>query len=176
VCSEAAPPNWRAPILPRFSGRRSSATSASSGSSASQWVGTGRTAELCFPIPPVATVRATFIAHGDRLRGLTVLSAPLTSARIPKPSHSTGLLRTHLLSCGPSPCGRLSRPQTTMATLTSDSRIRGFLRLFPTPYFRSRYHRLKDLPCSHRWTPQDRLGGGYRQPIPAYRGSRVGIE
>ena len=141
-----------------------------------QWVGTGRTAVLCLPIPPVVTVRATFIAHGDRLRGLTVLSAPLTSARIPKPSHSTGLLRTHLLSCGPSPCGRLSRPQTTMATLTSHSRIRGFLRLFPTPYFRSRYHRLKDLPCSHRWTPQDRLGGGYRQPLPAYRGSRLGVE
>jgi hypothetical protein len=50
-----------------------------------EWVGTGRTAELCLPIPPVATVHATFTAHGDRLRGFTVLSALLTSARIPKP-------------------------------------------------------------------------------------------
>jgi len=35
-----------------------------------EWVGTGRTAELCFPIPPVATVRAAFTAHGDRSVGL----------------------------------------------------------------------------------------------------------
>ena len=34
-----------------------------------EWVGTGRTAKLCFPIPPVATVHATFTAHGDRLPG-----------------------------------------------------------------------------------------------------------
>jgi hypothetical protein len=51
-----------------------------------EWVGTGRTAELCFPIPPVATVHATFTAHGDpigrNLLGLSVLSA---SARLPKP-------------------------------------------------------------------------------------------
>jgi hypothetical protein len=56
-----------APILPRFpSGGRSSATS---GSYASQWVGTGRTAVLCLPIPPVVTVRAAFTAHGGRLVG-----------------------------------------------------------------------------------------------------------
>jgi hypothetical protein len=35
-----------------------------------EWVGTGRTAELCLPIPPVATVHAAFTAHGDRLVGL----------------------------------------------------------------------------------------------------------
>jgi hypothetical protein len=34
-----------------------------------QWVGTGRTAKLCLPIPPVVTVRATFTAHGGRLSG-----------------------------------------------------------------------------------------------------------
>src|SRR5687767_11449605 len=39
-----------------------------------QWVGTGRTAGRCFPIPPVGTVRATFTAHGPRLRGLTMFS------------------------------------------------------------------------------------------------------
>jgi hypothetical protein len=35
----------------------------------SQWVGTGRTAVLCLPIPPVVTVRAAFTAHGGRLVG-----------------------------------------------------------------------------------------------------------
>jgi hypothetical protein len=49
-----------APILPRFSGRQRFA---------SQWVGTGRTAVLCLPIPPVVTVRAAFTAHGGRLVG-----------------------------------------------------------------------------------------------------------
>jgi hypothetical protein len=44
-----------------------------------EWVGTGRTAKLCFPIPPVVTVHATFTAHGRRLGGFTVLSALLTS-------------------------------------------------------------------------------------------------
>jgi hypothetical protein len=34
-----------------------------------EWVGTGCTAELCLPIPPVVTVRAAFTAHGDRLSG-----------------------------------------------------------------------------------------------------------
>ena len=34
-----------------------------------QWVGTGRTAILCLPIPPVVTVRAAFTAHGGRLVG-----------------------------------------------------------------------------------------------------------
>jgi hypothetical protein len=55
---------------------------------------------------------------------------------------------THLTSCGPSPCTRLSRAQSTMATLTPSRRIRGFLEVFPTPYFRSRYHRQKGLPSS----------------------------
>jgi hypothetical protein len=127
-----------------------------------EWVGTGRTAELCLPIPPVVTVHAAFTAHGGPLRGtFTGLSALQASARIPKPSHLAGLLRTPLSRCGPSPCGRLSRPPTTMATLTSSSRLRGFLGLFPTPYFRSRSHRLKDLPSSQRWTLRDHLGGSY---------------
>ena len=50
-----------------------------------QWVGTGRTAELCLPIPPVATVRAAFTAHGDPMKGFPAFRAPLTLARIPKP-------------------------------------------------------------------------------------------
>ena len=45
---------------------------------ACKWVGTGRTAGLCFPIPPVVTVRATFTAHGDRLRGFPAFRTLLT--------------------------------------------------------------------------------------------------
>jgi len=40
-----------------------------------KWVGTGRTAERCLPIPPVVTVRAAFTAHGDRLLDLQPLFA-----------------------------------------------------------------------------------------------------
>jgi hypothetical protein len=46
----------------------------------SQWVGTRRTAELCFPIPPVGTVHAAFTAHGPRLVGLF---SSLTSDMVP---------------------------------------------------------------------------------------------
>jgi hypothetical protein len=91
-------------------------------------------------------VRATFTAHGDRLRGFPVLSALLASARIPKPSHPAGILRTHLSSCGPSPCTRLSRAPSIMATLTPSGRIGGFRRLFATHYFHSPYHRSKGSP------------------------------
>jgi hypothetical protein len=61
VCSEASAQKASPPILPRLlSGRQRCA---------SQWVGTGRTAVLCLPIPPVVTVRAAFTAHGGRLVG-----------------------------------------------------------------------------------------------------------
>jgi hypothetical protein len=61
VCSEAAAQKASAPILPRF--WRPADTKRP------QWVGTGRTAVLCLPIPPVVTVRAAFTAHGGRLVG-----------------------------------------------------------------------------------------------------------
>jgi hypothetical protein len=85
----------------------------------------------------------------------------LASARIPKPLHPAGLLLGLPTGCGPSPCGQLSRPPTTMATLTPSRRIGGFLRLLPTSYFRSPLHCLEGLPRSQRWTQQDRVGGGY---------------
>jgi hypothetical protein len=107
----------------------------------------------CFSIPPVATVRATFTAHGDRL------SRPLPSFPLCRhwrgfPSLNIRHIRTlrHLIGCGPSPCGRLSRPRTTMAALTPLKDIGGFLGLLPTLYFRSPLHSLGDLPCSHGWT------------------------
>jgi hypothetical protein len=57
---------------PRISHAPSAARFSASGDppfGESQWVGTGRTAVLCLPIPPVVTVRAAFTAHGGRLVG-----------------------------------------------------------------------------------------------------------
>jgi hypothetical protein len=135
---------------------------------ARKWVGTGRTAELCFPIPPVVTVHATFTAHGRRLLDLPPLSR---SAGIGKDSQAftSSRVATRLpTSCGPSPCTRLSRAQSTMTTLTPCRRIRGFLRVFPPSYFRSRSHRLKGLPSSQQWTPRDHVGGGYPTTCTCY--------
>src|SRR5687768_18493853 len=80
-------------------------------------------------IPPVATVRATFTAHGDRLPG------PLPSFPFhPQPGfpgiQERNSTLTHLTSCGPLPCTRLSRAPTTMATLTLSRHIRGFRSCF----------------------------------------------
>jgi hypothetical protein len=126
-----------------------------------QWVGTGRTAELCLPIPPVATVRAAFTAHGDPMKGFPAFRAPLTLARIPKPLHSAGLLLAHLSRCGPSPGTWLSHALTTMATLTAAWGIGGFGITFVLPSLA-----LLSIPMSlshvHRHgLKRDHVGGSY---------------
>jgi hypothetical protein len=116
----------------------------------SQWVGTGRTAELCLPIPPVVTVHATFTAHGDPMRGFTAFRVPLVSARLPPLWRLTGRHQcigyfTYLSRCGPSPCDWLSQSRSTMTTLTADMGIGGFWDGFPIPYLLS--IALLRIPC-----------------------------
>ncbi len=99
-------------------------------------VGTGRTAERCLPIPPVATVRATFMAHGDPRRGplRRLGSADLretSPALTPYGASSVDGYFAHLSRCGPSPCTRLSRAPSTMATLTPFGRLWSFGMGFP---------------------------------------------
>jgi hypothetical protein len=133
-----------------------------------QWVGTGRTAEPCLPIPPVATVRAAFTAHGDPMKGFPAFRAPLTLARIPKPLHSAGLLLAHLSRCGPSPCTWLSHALTTMATLTAAGGLGGFgitcvlpsLALLSIPLLLSHVHR--------HGLKRDHVGGSYLPTSPCY--------
>jgi hypothetical protein len=91
-----------------------------------QWVGTERTAKLCFSIPPVVTVHAAFTAHGGRLLDLLPLSRS-AGLCLESQALSSNRVATRLpTSCGPSPCTRLSRAQTTMATLTPLVDIGGF--------------------------------------------------
>jgi hypothetical protein len=112
-------------------------------------------------------VRATFTAHGDRLPGHLPSFPSADICCIHSIPIRQGRTLRHLARCGPSPCTRLSRVPTTMATLTLFRRVRGFLRLFPTPYFRSRYPHLKSLPCSHCWTQtRSRRWRLSTQPIP----------
>jgi|SRR4029453_7589248 hypothetical protein len=134
-----------------------------------EWVGTGRTAALCLPNPPVATVRAAFTAHGDPMRGLTGLSAPSASARIPKPLHLTGLLRTCLSRCGPSPCTQLSCAPSPMATLTPATCIRGFrasclVRTSAPVYIMSWVS-----PVHRDGLKRDHVGGGYHTTYTYHR-------
>ena len=96
------------------------------------------------------------------------LSFLTTSDRIPHLNIRQGRTLRHLSSGGPSPCTRLSRALTPMATLTPCRRIGGFLELFPTPSFRSPDHRLEGLPSSSRWTLRDRVGGGYQTTCTCY--------
>src|SRR4030095_8371157 len=79
-----------------------------------------------FSIPPVATVRATFTAHGDRLPGYLPSFPSADICCIHSITIRQGRTLRHLARCGPSPCTRLSRAPTTMATLTADRGIRGF--------------------------------------------------
>jgi hypothetical protein len=94
---------------------------------------------LCFPIPPVATVRAAFTAHGDPMRGFLAFRVPLASARLPKPPRLTGRGQcmgyfANLSRCGPSPCNWLSQSLSTMTTLTADMGLGGLRDGFPIPY------------------------------------------
>ena len=65
---------------------------------------------------------------------------------------SPSSLTDHVISrerIAASPCTRLSRAPSPMATLTPCRCLRGFLRAFPPSYFRSRSHHRQGLPCSH---------------------------
>jgi hypothetical protein len=116
-------------------------------------VGRDRThSRTVFSHPPVVTVRAAFTAYGRPMRGPLDLSAPLASARLPKPFHPMGLLRTRLSRCGPSPCGRLSRLPSTMATLTADMGIGGFQGRLLFPYLALLY-----IPSQLSHVPSDGL-------------------
>jgi hypothetical protein len=116
----------------------------------------------CFSIPPVVTVRATFIAHGDRRPG-PLPSFPIHRHRQGFPSLSIRCKRTlrHLIDCGPSPCRRLSRPQTIMATLTAAEDIGGFRGCFQPST--SALLRIP-MPLSHvpmNGLKRDHVGGGF---------------
>jgi hypothetical protein len=113
-----------------------------------QWVGTGRTAKLCFPIPPVVTVHATFTAYGGRLRGFY---GPECSGGIGKDSQalSSDGMTTHpplkLWPCAMGPAFPCSDYDGHADSLLTHRRVSG---LFPALCFRSPYHRRKGLPCS----------------------------
>jgi len=77
-------------------------------------------------------VRAAFTAHGDRLAGPLPSFPSATQPGSPGIQEQVRTLR-HPISCGPSPCTRLSRAPTTMATLTPLKRIRGFRGCFQPP-------------------------------------------
>jgi len=121
-----------------------------------EWVGTERGLDSPFLHPPrchrACDFHRTRRPH-ERISGVGVplISADFT-AFVPYAAPSVECYFAHLSRCGPSPRTRLSRAQSTIATLTPFRRIGGFLGLFPTPYCRSPDHRLKGLPCSHEWT------------------------
>ena len=119
-----------------------------------------------FSIPPVATVRATFTAHGDRLPGHLPSFPSADICCIHSMTIRQGRTLRHLARCGPSPCTRLSRAPTTMATLTADRGIRGFQMCFHTVT-----SALLHIPDQLSHVPIDglkrsRVGGGYRTTSP----------
>jgi len=71
-------------------------------------------------IPPCCSVQVQVSPAIPR--GKASVSGPASDSRLP-------LLREGPTICRPSPCGRLSRPPTTMAAPTLDAGIRGLLTL-----------------------------------------------
>ena len=132
-----------------------------------KWVGTARgTYGPFLHPPPVATVRATFTAHGDRLPGQLPAFPAADIGCIPSLPMRQGRTLRHLARGGPSPCTRLSRAPTTMATLTAERGLRGVqmcchtmtsaLLPIPAPLSHVPIHGLK----------RSRVGGGYRTTSP----------
>jgi hypothetical protein len=113
-----------------------------------EWVGTGRTAELCLPIPPVVTVHATFIAHGDRLRR-NYGSGCSVGIGWDAPAFTSGRITTHHpLKLWPFALYAAFPRSDYYDHADSRHTHLGIWDGFPRPYFRSRYHRVKGLPCS----------------------------
>jgi hypothetical protein len=89
-------------------------------------------------------------------------------ALTPYGASSAGLLLAHPSRCDPSPCRRLSRPQSTMATLTADRGLRGFQMCCHTVT-----SALLHIPDQLSHVPIDGLkrncvGGGYRSTCTCY--------
>lgn len=96
--------------------------------------------------PPARTI--TFVSFPSLIRDAPAKGRNCT----PKP----------LASCGPSPCGRFSPPQTTMATLTAAEDIGGFRGCFQ-PVTSALLN--IPMPLSHVPTnglKRDHVGGGFR--------------
>jgi hypothetical protein len=111
-------------------------------------------------------VHATFTAHGDRLPGYLPSFPSADIGCIHSLTIRQGRTLRHLARCGPSPCTRLSRAPTTMATLTADRGVGGFQMCFHTVT-----SALLHIPDQLSHVPIDglkrsRVGGGYRTTSP----------
>jgi hypothetical protein len=135
--------------------------------SSGQWVGTGRTAFPVFSRPPRCHRACGF--HRTRRPHERIYDV-LGSTASEVDSHFPGALRgtprcstsfVYLSRCSPSPCRRLSRPPSTMATLTPSRRIGGFQNCFQpiTSALLTIVRRVSRVHC--HGLPRDHLGGGY---------------
>jgi hypothetical protein len=111
-------------------------------------------------------VRAAFTAHGDPMRGplrrfRSTGTSKASQAFSPYGARPVGLYFAHLSRCNPSPCARLSRALSTMATLTPSGRLGGFQGCYQ-PITSALLHIARRVSRVHcHGLQRDHLGGGY---------------
>jgi hypothetical protein len=128
---------------------------------ATQWIGTERTALPVF-LHPLRCHRACDFHRTRRppVRTFTLVSFHRHRPGFPSLHIRWGRTLRHPTGCGPSPCTRLSRAPTTMATLTSLSCLGGFRGCFQ-PSTSALLTIMRGISCVHTdGLKQDHLGGG----------------